>query len=172
MQDKSELTLSGVNGKSALDQLFEDSKTCCVIAGQSTEITKEHKLQQYGYIKEELQELHDAIEAGDLVEQLDATVDILVTVFGFMQKLEKQGADLEKAMLKTAKNNLSKFPTDRDVVQDTIKFYKEKGKDCTSSYSVVYNRWVIRDEQGKYKKCKGFVENDLSDCFWTARRYE
>ena len=150
---------------SPLTQLFIDSTKCCVIAGQYKETEDKHKLQQWSYIQEELKELKLAIEQGDLVEQLDGCVDLLVTTFGFMVKLQQQGADIGKAMVKTGKNNLSKFPVDRSVVEDTLKFYKEKGKDCVSSYCVLNNRWVIRDMNGKYQKPKGFVENDLSDCF-------
>ena len=28
-----------------------------------------------------------------------------------------------------------------------------------------HKRYVIRNHNGKYLKCKGFIENDLSDCF-------
>lgn len=150
---------------SALDQLFNDSAKCCMIAGQYKETEDKHKIQQWGYIHEELKELREAIEQDDLVEQLDACSDLCVTVFGFMLKLQQQGADINKALIKTGKNNLSKFPVDRSVVEDTLKFYADKGKECTSSYCVLNNRWVIRDANGKYQKPKGFVENNLSDCF-------
>jgi len=104
--------------------------------------------------------------AEDLVEQLDAVIDLCVTVFGFAQKLERQGAVLNKACDKVGENNLSKFPTDRQVAEDTVKFYKEvKNKDCVINFNPVYQQYVIRDVNNKYMKPKGFVECNLSDCF-------
>jgi hypothetical protein len=148
-----------------LNQLFEDSKKCCVIAGQATELSEYSKRKQHGYIQSEVDELLEAIDKEDLVEQLDACNDILVTVFGFMQKLERQGANLEKSMLKTGSNNLTKFPTDRQTAEDTVEYYRSKGKETTISFNPVYKQYVIRDINGKYLKPKGFIENNLSDCF-------
>jgi len=150
---------------SALDQLFIDTEQCCNIAGQSYDVTTEGKLQQFDIIQEEVKELLNAIGHNDLTEQLDACVDTLVTVFGFMLKLQYQGADLDKAMLKTGANNLTKFPADRDTAEATIQKYKDKNVQVGISFNPVYNRWVIKDINGKYKKPVEFVDNDLSDCF-------
>ena len=149
----------------ALWSVFKDSEMCCSIAGQAQEISKEAKQQQLKLIQEEVKELKEALDTEDLVEQLDACSDILITVFGYMLKLERQGADLGKALIKTGQNNLTKFPTDRDVVEDTVQFYKNKGIETKISLDLMYNKWVIRDMSGKYRKPKGFVENDLSDCW-------
>jgi Phosphoribosyl-ATP pyrophosphohydrolase len=151
--------------KDALYKLYEDSKKCCIIAGQITETSDLAKRQQLKLIQEEVKELQEAIESNDPTEQLDAIADILVTTFGFMLKLERQGANTSKAFIKTGANNLTKFPVDRDTVEATLQFYKDKGVECTSSFDPVYNQWVVRDMNGKYKKPKGFIENDLSDCW-------
>jgi hypothetical protein len=69
-------------------------------------------------------------------------------------------------MVKTTDNNLSKFPTTLEEVQQTQEFYKTvKNKETVFSYNSDYKRYVVRDMNGKYLKCKSFVENDLSDCF-------
>ena len=149
----------------ALWSLFKDSEMCCTIAGQAQEITNEAKYQQVKLIKEEVQEIQDALDNNDLKEQLDGCIDTLVTVFGYMLKLERQGADLGKALVKTGQNNLTKFPTDRTIVEETVEFYKNKGIETKISLDTMYNKWVIRDMSGKYRKPKGFVENDLSDCW-------
>lgn len=61
---------------------------------------------------------------------------ILVTVFGYLGKLESLGANVDLAMQKTADNNLSKFPATIEEVEQTQKFYKEvKNKDTTSGYN-------------------------------------
>ena len=149
-----------------LTYLYENSLRACEIAGQDKEFSYQFRKQQLSYIQSEVQELADALEELDLVEELDACQDILVTVFGYLQKLEALGARVDKAMVKTADNNLSKFPTTLEEVQQTQEFYKTvKNKETVFGYSSDYKRYVVRDMNGKYLKCKSFVENDLSDCF-------
>ena len=149
-----------------LTYLYENSLRACEIAGQDKEFSYQFRKQQLSYIQSEVQELADALEELDLVEELDACQDILVTVFGYLQKLEALGARVDKAMVKTADNNLSKFPTTLEEVQQTQEFYKTvKNKETVFGYNPDYKRYVVRDMNGKYLKCKSFVENDLSDCF-------
>ena len=149
-----------------LTYLYENSLKACEIAGQDKEYLYQARWQQLSYIQSEVQELADALEELDLVEELDACMDILVTVFGYIQKLQQHGARVDKAMVKTAENNLSKFPTTLEEVQQTQEFYKTvKNKETVFGYNSDYKRYVVRDMNGKYLKCKSFVENDLSDCF-------
>ena len=149
-----------------LTYLYENSLRACEIAGQDKEFSYQFRKQQLSYIQSEVQELADALEELDLVEELDACQDILVTVFGYLQKLEALGARVDVAMVKTADNNLSKFPTTLEEVQQTQEFYKTvKNKETVFGYNSDYKRYVVRDMNGKYLKCKSFVENDLSDCF-------
>lgn len=149
-----------------LTYLYENSLRACEIAGQDKEFSYQFRKQQLSYIQSEVQELADALEELDLVEELDACQDILVTVFGYLQKLEALGARVDVAMVKTADNNLSKFPTTLEEVQQTQEFYKTvKNKDTVFGYNSDYKRYVVRDMNGKYLKPSSFVENDLSDCF-------
>ena len=149
-----------------LTYLYENSLKACEIAGQNLELEPKARKQQLSYIQSEVQELADALDDTDLVEELDACMDILVTVFGYIQKLEALGARVGVAMVKTADNNLSKFPTTLEEVQQTQEFYKTvKNKETVFSYNSDYKRYVVRDMNGKYLKPSSFVENDLSDCF-------
>mgnify|MGYP003609782369 CR=1 FL=1 len=149
-----------------LTYLYENSLKACEIAGQDKEFSYQFRKQQLSYIQSEVQELADALEELDLVEELDACQDILVTVFGYLQKLEALGARVDKAMVKTADNNLSKFPTTLEEVQQTQEFYKTvKNKETVFGYNSDYKRYVVRDMNGKYLKPSSFVENVLSDCF-------
>ncbi len=149
-----------------LTYLYENSLRACEIAGQDKEFSYQFRKQQLSYIQSEVQELADALEELDLVEELDACMDILVTVVGYIQKLEALGARVDVAMVKTADNNISKFPTTLEEVQQTQDFYKTvKNKETVFGYNPDYKRYVVRDMNGKYLKCKSFVENDLSDCF-------
>ena len=149
-----------------LTYLYENSLKACEIAGQNLELEPKARKQQLSYIQSEVQELSDALEETDLVEELDACMDILVTVFGYIQKLEALGARVDKAMVKTADNNLSKLPTTLEEVQQTQEFYKTvKNKETVFGYNSDYKRYVVRDMNGKYLKPSSFVENDLSGCF-------
>ena len=149
-----------------LTYLYENSLKACEIAGQNLELEPKARKQQLSYIQSEVQELADALEETDLVEELDACMDILVTVFGYIRKLEALGARVDVAMVKTADNNLSKFPTTLEEVQQTQEFYKTvKNKETVFGYNSDYKRYVVRDMNGKYLKPSSFVENDLSGCF-------
>ena len=44
-------------------------------------------LQRHSYMKEELQEFHDAVEAEDVVEQADACIDIIYFALGTLVEL-------------------------------------------------------------------------------------
>ena len=44
-------------------------------------------LQRHSYMKEELQEFHDAVEAEDVVEQVDACLDIIYSALGTLVEL-------------------------------------------------------------------------------------
>ncbi len=149
-----------------LTYLYENSLRACEIAGQSEELTPKYRKQQLSYIQSEVAELQDALDVQDLVEELDGCMDILVTVFGYLGKLQSLGARVDLAMVKTADNNLSKFPTSLEEVEKTQEFYKGvKNKETIFSYNSDYKRYVVRDMNGKYLKPSSFVENDLSDCF-------
>ena len=149
-----------------LTYLYENSLKACEIAGQNLELEPKARKQQLSYIRSEVQELADALYNTDPVEELDACMDILVTVFGYIQKLEALGARIDVAMVKTADNNLSKFPTTLEEVQQTQEFYRTvENKETVFGYNSDYKRYVVRDMNGKYLKPISFVENDLSDCF-------
>lgn len=149
-----------------LTYLYENSLRACEIAGQDQELTPKYRKQQLSYIQSEVAELEDALDVQDLVEELDGCMDILVTVFGYLGKLQRLGARVDVAMVKTADNNLSKFPISLEEVEKTQEFYKGvKNKETIFGYNSDYKRYVVRDMNGKYLKPSSFVENDLSDCF-------
>lgn len=149
-----------------LTYLYENSLRACEIAGQNLELEPRARRQQLSYIQSEVEELSEALDETNLVEELDACMDILVTTFGYLAKLQNLGARVDLAMVKTADNNLSKFPSNMDEVEETQKFYKAvKCKETVFSYNQEYKRYVVRDMNGKYLKPSSFIENDLSDCF-------
>jgi predicted HAD superfamily Cof-like phosphohydrolase len=77
-------------------------------------------------IAEEVEELHEAIENNDRVEQLDALIDILVVTIG---ALHSMGADAEGAWQEVLRTNLAKIDPDTGKVikRDDGKVLKPEG---------------------------------------------
>ncbi len=133
------------------------------ITGASQETNYSALLAQTNLISEELDETYEALENKDLVGLLDGAIDTLYTTLGLLQKLENMGIDVQAATFKVAKDNLSKFPTSRDIALDTIEYYNKQGIDCSLSTKAVngQTRYVIRDSNGKVRKPVGFKPTNL-----------
>jgi predicted HAD superfamily Cof-like phosphohydrolase len=78
-----------------------------------------------GLIKEETQELEEAVAAGDQVEQLDALIDILVVTIGAMHSM---GVDADGAWQEVLRSNLAKIDPDtkRVIKREDGKVLKPK----------------------------------------------
>lgn len=140
------------------------------IAGQSTKVSYKDLYDQYKIMESELEELANAISTGNDVEILDGAVDVLVTTFGMLRRLETLKYDVEKAYDKVGRNNLTKFPTSLTVVDDSVKMYADKGVKITPVFSHLHDRWALIDEGGKYKKPIDFKPVDLTDCLtWKVK---
>ena len=74
---------------------------------------------RYNLIKEELDELQQAIEAKDLKEVADALTDILYVTYGAGHSF---GIDLDKCFAEVQKSNMSKLGKDGKPI------YNEQGK--------------------------------------------
>ena len=161
-----------------IQALYDLTKKFNTISGSINEVTERAFLEQYSYIKEEFKELTENLgegigdKSGDkltlepymLGATLDDCLDIVITVFGFMQKLETLGVDVGQAGIDTANNNLSKYTNILTVVYETIdKLRIEKGVEAYSTFNQDENVFVIRNKAtGKIIKPIGFVPNDLS----------
>lgn len=134
------------------------------LSGGAKELSEEAVVSQYDLIKEEFNELTAAMQAKDTEEVLDGCIDILVTTYGLLQKLEALGCNVEQAMIDTANNNASKFPyADQGPnVLATVAMYAEQGIKVQGTFNDEYQRYVIRDTNGKVRKPLGYVSNDLS----------
>lgn len=145
-------------------ELYSDTYAFNSISGSIQETSGKSFGDQFSFIEEEFYELKDAT---DNAESLDACVDILVTVLGYMQKMQyTYGADIAQAMNLVAANNLSKYPTTKEIAEQTVKMYADKGVETCYSYNEDYQVYVIRDKlTGKVKKPVGFQPVDLSVCF-------
>lgn len=134
------------------------------LSGQSKKTSIEDLKNQLKLIQEEVKEISDGIDAQDYEEILDGCVDTLFVVEGMMQKLYNLGFDVDSAKSITAKNNDTKFLSDADAVEVTLRNYELKGVNVTAKYNHLYDNWVILDKNNKVQKPVGYVKNNLSSC--------
>ena len=103
---------------------FDDVKTFMQTFGQEVKIKagfpkKKIVKLRYDLIKEELNELQNAIKTKDLKEIADALTDILYVTYGAGHAY---GIDLDKCFKEVQKSNMSKLGEDGKPI------YNEKGK--------------------------------------------
>ena len=103
---------------------FDDVKTFMQTFGQEVKIKAEFPEEKivklrYDLIKEELNELQNAIKTKDLKEIADALTDILYVTYGAGHAY---GIDLDKCFKEVQKSNMSKLGKDGKPI------YNEKGK--------------------------------------------
>ena len=125
---------------------------------------------QIDLIFEELTETISAMDAGlselcnkDLkeceVELLDGAADVFVVVSGLLQKLQHFGFNVEEALQRVTQNNMSKFPS--IVPAQDMNWYEKQG--WVTDWNEKYNRFVIRDSNGKTRKPVDFAPVVLDD---------
>lgn len=119
---------------------------------------------QFKLIVEELKETSDGLNENNPVEVLDGVVDVLVTGLGLLQKLEALGFNSQKALYKTALNNLSKYPDSEHIALLTAQKFEADNVNVTVTYNSAYDLFVIKDDEDKVRKPVNFVSNSLDDC--------
>ena len=103
---------------------FDDVKTFMQTFGQEVKIKTEFPEEKivklrYHLIKEELNELQNAIKTKDLKEIADALTDILYVTYGAGHAY---GIDLDKCFSEVQRSNMSKLGEDKKPI------YNKKGK--------------------------------------------
>lgn len=148
-------------------ELYEDTYAFNSISGAIQETSDESFVSQLDFIEEEFNEFKHGVLNNDNIETLDGLVDCAVTLMGYMQKFQfTTGADIGLAMGLVAANNLSKYPTSKELAEQSVKMYADKGIETYYTYNEDYQVYVIRDKTtGKVKKPVGFKPVDLSVCF-------
>lgn len=151
-----------------LEYDMQDFQSDCYLfnklAGKDTLVSHKDLTEQFKLIVEELKETCDGLATNNPEEVLDGTVDVMVTAIGLLQKLENLGMNVNKALYKTAVNNLSKFPTTEAVAIETVEMYERQGIDVVAEFKSKYDVYVIKDVNDKVRKPSDFVSNDLKDC--------
>ena len=130
-------------------------------------ITQAQRTRQLELIREELVEGIDAVEAGNLVEEIDAACDLFVTVAGYMQQLERMGCNMQEALKRVCENNMSKLISSDDVdeMNKTTHKYKADGFDVLIDKSALQGYVVAKNPlTGKALKPASFVAVNIADC--------
>jgi len=124
-------------------------------------------LNQSKLVLEEAKELVESAEGRDGVNLLKEACDVIVTIFGLIDLLEKSGYDFEAAMECVNDNNLSKMLDDEEDAQDTAKYHKASGVDCyveSKDIDGCKYYFVRRSADGKLLKPVDYKKADVA-CF-------
>jgi hypothetical protein len=160
-----------------MQELYNLTKEFNDISGATTEVREKALVEQYRYIKEEFFELVDTFDddtsvysvrkpkiTSRMIEPLlDDCLDIIITVFGMLQKLETLGVDVDGAAIATALNNLSKYTCSPAVAYETVDRKARNGEKVLANFNEDFGVYTLRNvETGKVVKPYNFISNDLS----------
>jgi hypothetical protein len=128
-------------------------------------INKEDANFVVNFIKEELEELEEAVENGDIVEVLDAILDITYVClgngamsFGLKDKIQAGYAEVQRS-------NLSKVcKTEEEAKETVILRSEQQGEPC--HYEKIGDNYIVyRTRDNKVMKNKYWSEPDLKQFF-------
>lgn len=154
-----------------MQEFWELTKKFNNISGASNELSEKAFIEQYTYIREEFGEMTNTFN-GEAINPtlgpqmleplLDDTLDVIITAFGMLQKLENLGVDINAAAIATANNNLSKYPTRPYIAYESVDRFTRDGITVNAVFNEAENCFVLRDaSNGKVKKPFDFISNDL-----------
>ena len=114
-------------------------------------------LNKFKRVMEEVEETKHAFYHNDNKELLDGAVDILYTVFGFIHSLENLGFDVAGAFEAVCKNNDTKLIEDKDIAEQTVNMYENKGVPVEVVYNKCHDVFVVKNKtEGKVLKPIGY----------------
>jgi len=132
------------------------------ISGSSRKVSDIDLKNQIELMKEEVKETNDAFEVDDIVGVLDGCIDTLYVTLGLLQKLKNLGVDTEGAMKQVAEDNLSKFPSSLQEAIESVAEYLDKDIYVNLEQNKEHQVYVLKDQNDKVRKPKGFVGTELS----------
>jgi hypothetical protein len=149
-----------------LVELYDGTLMFNSIAGQLQSITQASLDHQAKLCLDEAIELTES--KTDKVNALKEAIDVLVTAFGYLQKLEEAyGCDTGLAMNIVNGNNLSKFAETAEDLIPSVRMYMDKGIKVDVQYDNESGLYCLKDESGKVRKPDWYEDADLSICFPT-----
>jgi len=144
-----------------LDQFYNSVKTFNNLGGGG--VSMKDFIAQQKCLVEELNEIEEGITNNDVVEILDGVIDVIFVALGHLQKLEQLGCDVQGAVAKVCYDNLKKFPLKVEDAQKSVIKFNADNINVSYSYNDQYNRYVLKDTNGKIRKPYNFVSTDLSE---------
>lgn len=142
--------------------LQQDADKFNDISGSARKVTDIDLKNQIELMKEEVKETNDDFEVGNIVGVLDGCIDTLYVTLGLLQKLKNLGIDTEGAMKQVAQDNLSKFTSSFEAAIDSVIIYKFLNVELQMEENKEHQVYVLKDQNDKVRKPKGFVGTDLS----------
>ena len=142
--------------------LQQDADKFNDISGSAQKVSKDDIENQIKLMKEEVNETAYDFSFDDLVGVLDGCIDTLYVTLGLLQKLKNLGVDTDGAMKQVAEDNLSKFPSSLQEAIDSIIAYQNQGANVSMEQNKEHQVYVLKDQNDKVRKPKGFVGTDLS----------
>ena len=103
---------------------------------------------------EEMSEVIEAFEEGDIVNLAKEVADLQVTVFGLIQKMSAIGIDMNGVINEVCANNLEKFIPQGKPLQ-----YNE---DYTASCNQKHKMWILKNAAGKVMKPSTYQKAEVS----------
>jgi len=151
-----------MTNKSSYELFTEKCNLLNTLASKGVAFNQTDLVQQVNLVKEESDELVEAVLNETLVNILQETIDVLVVTQGMVQLLESLGCDVQGALQAVADCNLSKYTKDAEVAAKSVKALQESGVECAGTYNAEADLWVITDSNGKVRKPVGFKKVELS----------
>jgi hypothetical protein len=160
-----------------MTELYNLTKRFNDLSGATKEVSEKSLIEQYMYIREEFFEMADtfnddvtgygttklSLETRMVEPLLDDCLDVLITVFGMLQKLETLGVDVDGAAIATAVNNLYKYTFEPAVAHETVERKARDGVKVLAKFSEEFGVYTLRNaDNGKVCKPYNFVSNELS----------
>jgi hypothetical protein len=132
------------------------------VAGNLDNVEEDSLRAQARCVLEEAKELFTAVDENEGPEQLlKESIDVTVTIFGFIQQLYSLGYDVFGAMTKVNENNLTKVSMDDIVAAYTVMAYEELNIPVEKHRSPI--GYCVKDENGKIRKPVNYKAVDVSE---------
>jgi predicted HAD superfamily Cof-like phosphohydrolase len=122
--------------------------------------SKDRCLLRINLMQEELNEIKDAIENGDLIETFDGFADLLFVTVGSIIEFGG-GGKFDELFLEVHRSNMSKACATQQEAIETLLHYKEK--DGTEGhYKEIDGKWLVyRNGDNKVLKSVNYSPADL-----------
>lgn len=116
-------------------------------------------------IKEEWEELQEAVQNKDIIEVLDAITDSIYVLVGMCTSC---GFDIDTAFKLVHESNMSKLCDTEEQAKESVEWYMETRPEFQPAYRKTKDgsKWLVYDQlTGKVLKNKYYQEVDLSVLF-------